>query len=77
MHRFPIAAKRSSICNPVREAEAGEAQYINTTDYNTAQYTRLPRTNTATRGTWYLYLHRGMRNSRNDFMNIDTTAVLW
>ena len=52
MHRFPIAAKRSSICNPVRAAEAGEAQYINTTDYNTAQYTRLPRTNTATRGTY-------------------------
>ena len=52
MHRFPIAAKRSSICNPVRAAEAGEAQYINTTDYNTAQYTRLPRTNTDTRGTY-------------------------
>ena len=52
MHRFPIAAKRSSICNPVRAAEAGEAQYINTTDYNTAQYTRLPRTNTAIGGTY-------------------------
>ena len=49
MHRFPIAAKRSSICNPVRAAEAGEAQYINTTDYNKPQYTRLPRTNTDTR----------------------------
>ena len=53
MHRFPIAAKRSSICNPVRAAEAGEAQYINTTDYNTAQYTRLPRTNTA--NTYSIY----------------------